>query len=401
VARPLVGAARRLLAVARGISTGDLDQTVDIRVAGELGATAAAFGDMVAYLRDIERAGGRIAGGDLRVDVEPKSERDALGIAFQTMTVSLRRMIGDVVATASTVSDSSGTVVRTSDESGRAVAEIALAMAEITSGAEDQLRMVSIATQSAGDMTHAVDASAEAALQSASAAREARQLARKGVAAVAHASEAMTAVRDASRSASVAIGTLEGKSSQIGSIIQRITEIAEQTNLLALNAAIEAARAGEHGRGFAVVADEVRRLAENAGVAAGEIAGLIEEIQAETRTVVSIVSDGAARTEEGARTVEQTREAFERIDSAVVRMDERIAEVAESARGVASGAQTLQSELTEVAGVAERSSASSQQVSAATQQTSASTTQITASAHELQGSAAELQGLVARFQLVA
>ena len=95
------------------------------------------------------------------------------------------------------------------------------------------------------------------------------------------ATTAMNAVRDSSRSASEAMSGLEGKSSQIGSIVQRITEIAEQTNLLALNAAIEAARAGENGRGFAVVADEVRRLAENAGGAAREIDDLITEIQAE------------------------------------------------------------------------------------------------------------------------
>jgi methyl-accepting chemotaxis protein len=401
MARPLQRAASRLLAVARGISTGDVDQQVDIEVGGELGATAAAFEAMVTYLREIEAAGERIADGDLTVDIEPKSERDALGTAFQRMTVNLRRMIGEVVATATTVSESSEAVARTSDESGRAVAEVADAMGEITSGAEVQLRLVGSATESAAEMAGAVDASAQAARQSADAAAEARELTREGVAAVLQATAAMTAVRDSSHAASEAMSALEGKSSQIGSIVQRITEIAEQTNLLALNAAIEAARAGEHGRGFAVVADEVRRLAENAGGAAGEIAGLIGQIQDETRGVVAIVSDGAERTEEGTSTVEQTREAFERIDAAIGKMDERIAEVSAASSQVASGAKTLQSELSEVAGVAERSTAASQQVSASTEQTSASTREIAASAERLQGSATELQDLVARFRLVA
>ena len=110
-----------------------------------------------------------------------------------------------------------------------------------------------------------------------------------------------------------------------------------------MNAAIEAARAGENGRGFAVVADEVRRLAENAGGAAREIDGLITEIQAETRAVVQIVSDGAARTEEGTGTVELTRDAFERIDAAIERMHVRIGDVADTARDVAAGSVTLQS----------------------------------------------------------
>ena len=153
MARPLVRASRRLLAVARGISVGDLDQDVDIKVAGELGATADAFGDMVAYLREMEQAGERIADGDLTADIEPKSEHDALGHALGRMTVNLREMIGEVVATATTVSTSSDAVTRTSDESGRAVAEIAGAMTEITSGAEAQLRMVSSATRSAAEMS--------------------------------------------------------------------------------------------------------------------------------------------------------------------------------------------------------------------------------------------------------
>jgi methyl-accepting chemotaxis protein len=206
-------------------------------------------------------------------------------------------------------------------------------------------------------------------------------------------------VRESARSTSEAIGELEAKSAQIGSIVGRITAIAEQTNLLALNAAIEAARAGEHGRGFAVVAEEVRGLAENAVTAAAEISGLVGQMQAETRSVVAVVAEGATRTEEGTATVEESRAVFERIDAAIAAMDERISSVAESARAVVEGAASLHSELDQVASVAERSTAASEQVSAGTEQTSASTLEIAASAQQLQGTAGELHDLVARFRI--
>jgi methyl-accepting chemotaxis protein len=399
VARPLVRAARALVAAARGIATGDVDQQVDITVGGELGATASAFDDMVDYLRTMERAGGRIADGDLTVEVEPRSEGDALGHAFQRMTANLRHMIGDVMTTAGTVRESSDAVARESGEAGQAVGEAAQAMGDITGGAEEQLRLLGSATQSAEDMARAVEASAEAARESAGAAREARELARAGVEAVGQATTVMTAVRDSARSTSDAIGELEAKSGQIGSIVGRITEIAEQTNLLALNAAIEAARAGEHGRGFAVVAEEVRSLAENAGRAAAEIRELVNQMQAGTRSVVSVVAEGAARTEEGTATVEESRAVFERIDSAIAAMDERITWVADSARSVVESAASLHAELDQVASVAERSTAASQQVSAGTEQTSASTLEIAASAQRLQGTAGELTELVARFRI--
>jgi methyl-accepting chemotaxis protein len=199
-------------------------------------------------------------------------------------------------------------------------------------------------------------------------AERARTLASQGAQAVVGATEAMGSVRESSLGATTAIRALDGKSAQIGTIVDTITAIAEQTNLLALNAAIEAARADDQGRGFAVVAEEVRKLAEESESAARSIADLIAEIQSETSR-----------------------------DDVTARVDAIATAVAQ----IAAAAQDMTERMAEVAGVAEQSSASSQQVSATTQQTSASTQEIAASASDLARTADGLQELVARFTIAS
>ena len=206
---------------------------------------------------------------------------------------------------------------------------------------------------------------------------------------------------DSSAAISSAITELSERSGQIVGFVDTISGIAEQTNLLALNAAIEAARAGEQGRGFAVVAEEVRKLAEESQDAAGQIAGLIREIQTETRKVVGVVADGAKRTEDGVATVEQAREAFELIGSAVEDVGARVGEIAAAVEQISADADRAQGGISEVAAVAEQSSASAEEVSASTEETSASTQEIAASAQELARTAEQLERLVARFRLTA
>ena len=367
------------------------------------GLDAMATGDLTRHIDPDTtpiRATTRDELGLVAVAVDGIRERVIASIAsFNAMTGQLRSMLSEVSTSAGAVSAASEQVSSTSEEAGRATTEIAQAVGDVAQGTERQVTMVEDARRAADQVAQAIGEAASSAQLTAQAGQDARRAAGDGVAAAAQANQAMQSVRDSSRAASDAISGLATKSEQIGAIVQTITGIAEQTNLLALNAAIEAARAGEQGRGFAVVAEEVRKLAEESQAAAAQIAELIGAIQVETTKAVSVVQEGARRTDEGAGVVEQTRQAFERIDAVVEDMTERIEQIAAASEQTAAGANRMQTSITEVAAVAEQSSASAEEVSASTEETAAATQQITASAQELARTAETLEQLVTRFRL--
>jgi methyl-accepting chemotaxis protein len=248
-------------------------------------------------------------------------------------------------------------------------------------------------------MVTATEQSAVSARETAAVAGQTSRLADDGAKAVAQATEAMESVRASAEETTMAIRNLGSKSVQITGIVATITGIAEQTNLLALNAAIEAARAGEQGRGFAVVADEVRKLAEESQAAAASIAELIGQIQHETQRAVEVVETGAQRTSEGAATVEGARDSFVAIRDAVEDMSGRVEEIAAAIRQISESSQRVQDEFSEVASVAQQSSAAAEQVSASSEETSASTQEIAVSAQQLAATSEALAQVVAQFTL--
>jgi methyl-accepting chemotaxis protein len=373
IGRRITGGIRQMLDAAEGIAGGDVDQEVVLEANDEIGQMAAAFRRMILYLRTMTDVAGRMARGDLTVTVEPQSERDALGRAYANMIDNLRALVHEVTGSAGGVTAASMRMATSSEEAGRAVGEIATAVGEVAEGADQQLRIVENARQSAQT--------------AADVAREAREVADEGVVAARQASETMHGLVTSTDAVSGVIGALATKSGQIGTIVETITGIATQTNLLALNAAIEAARAGEQGRGFAVVADEVRKLAEESQRAAASISTLVFEIQTETDKAVAVVEESNDRTRQGTVVVEQARDAFVRIGERVADVNTRVEEIAGT--------------IVHVATVANASASATEQVSASTEQTSASTQEIAASAHELARTATDLERLVGRFRLVA
>jgi len=362
-------------------------------------ASIAPVVDRLKHLREHCAAGLRegleaIAKGDLRVQLEATApaidhiSRDEIGeaahavnaireatlasvVAYNQSRDALASLIGEVANVASTVQASSEEIAASAQESGRGIGEIAGAIREVADGAERQSQLVAAATAASQETAHAAE--------------HARSVAEGGSGAAAEASEAMAAVMAASGDVTDAIRLLASKSEQIGGILETIRGIAEQTNLLALNAAIEAARAGEHGRGFAVVAEEVRKLAEQSQTATAQIAGLVGEIQADTDQAVTVVTDGARRTEDGVAIVDRTREAFTSIADAVVDVTAKM--------------QAISAATADVADVARETTGATEQVSASMEQTSAGAQQVAASAGELATTASRLADLVTRFTL--
>jgi methyl-accepting chemotaxis protein len=344
-----------------------------------------------------------IADGDLSREIVRDNESHIGDIqeAIGKMTASFRATINRIELAAAELRDAAGEMVNTSDEAGNAIGEVAQSISTISEGAAHQVDLVTQTSDVVGEIERSVQDAADHADRAQAQSADTEALTDEGVRRATEVQEAMQSVRETSLATQEMVRSLGEKSTSIDLIVRSITDIAEQTNLLALNAAIEAARAGEQGRGFAVVAEEVRKLAEDAQESAGDIAGLILEVRAQTEQAVQAMEGGVDIVERGFEAVNRNRQTFFDISGSVRALHENSVEISALAGGIAIDASSVRGQIEEVASVAEESSASTEQVSASTEETSAAAQEVTASAHRVAHTAEGLAALAGRFKLTS
>ncbi|MHB8172191.1 MAG: methyl-accepting chemotaxis protein [Thermincolia bacterium] len=404
---------------------------------------------------ELAEVSSRIARGDLTVDVkiETDCEIGQLGETFSYMVKNLRELVEKINKDADSVARTSHVLAQVSDEVAKASQQISGAIINVAEGNIQQSEKIQETLNIIGQLVSILNSVVEASREQEETVRQAATIINQmveGVNNIADNTQVMVEVASetaetASKGGRAVEDTIDGmeriratvwdsashlkalgeKSQQIGEIVTVINKIAEQTNLLALNAAIEAARAGEQGKGFAVVADEVRKLAEGSGRAAKEISRLIESMQIGTNDAIKAMESGTREVDKGAALASEARVALEAILSGIVKTNDQVQGISAAAEEVtASGSEVVNSikiitriskdnlnqmegmigggvrveeAVRVIATVAQETGAGTQQAAVVTKTMTASTEEIAASSQELAHMAVELKELLKGF----
>ena len=302
--------------------------------------------------------------GDLtqRIDETRKDELGELGHWFNQFISNIQQVVRQAVHPTNDVASAADQIAATSQQMATGMTDQAQQASQISSAVEQ----MSASTIEVARQSH--DASENA--------QSAGEFATNGSSVVQQSIDGMNSISLIVNDSANAINELGKRSEQIGQIINVINDIADQTNLLALNAAIEAARAGEHGRGFAVVADEVRKLAERTTTATEEVAQSIQDIQTQTRAAVERISQGTDTVEQGVQLANQADDALKQIVNSATQVAGMIQSIASAAQQQSTSSELISQNITAINSVTQQSAEGTRQTALAAEQLSERSTQL-------------------------
>ena len=344
----------------------------------------------------------RLQQGDFRDDGVAFERQDELGemwTALQNVRNNLRGLMDKFNNTAQQLAAASEELTASSQQSADASGQVAQSVMDAAEAASNQQEAVSRSNEAVSGVAASVENIQRNSARVAGNSMEASAKAKNGMAAVDNAVMQMQEVESTVQESAVIVDQLGTSSQEIGQIVDTITAITSQTNLLALNAAIEAARAGEAGRGFAVVADEVRKLAEQSQESAQRIATLVADIQKNTDNAVHSMQSGRERVVAGAESVEGLKENFSEIVALIDGMAGEIKEIAEAIGGVAGETKEITTAVDQLSHHSSNIANEMQNVSATTEQQTASAQNIAQASDSLANLAQELQLAIQVFKL--
>lgn len=341
------------------------------------------------------------AGGDLtqRVPIRNNDEFSTIATSTNILIVSISSLIKRVSELANHVSGSSQELMALAEENARTIQNIADATTDIASDSENTIFSMNSAQQKMNDLEHSMHNLNENAKVVQQASLAMQQAADTGSRSVLQSTAVIESIEATMASTTTTVESLGLKSADITSIIATITAISEQTNLLALNAAIEAARAGEHGRGFAVVADEVRKLAEQSQTAALEVTTIVTSIQNEVSSIIKQNQEGVASVKRGVVVTNETNQSLSNILAQTNETTKIIAAMVEQIAITLDYSNAVSNDFVKVNAFAEQTAANTVTSAAAATQGAASMQEINAAANELANQADSLHSVVNEFKV--
>lgn len=357
---------------------------------------------IISPLTGIVHEANTIAAGDLSqqdIHVKSKDEIGQLGNAFNAMKNNLSSLIKNIQVNSEQVSGAA-------QELSASTEEITATTEDVTMRVNDTAERAQISAQASNESARAMEETAAGVQRIAESTQkllgnsvDATQTARNGGEIIQDAQQQMNIISSSTNSVNALVQKLAQQTEEINNISQLITSITDQTNLLALNAAIEAARAGEHGKGFAVVADEVRKLAEQSKSSANSIVNLTLEIKADTENVERAVSESLVSVEDGVKIISHAGESFTTIVDAVTQMSMQIQEISATSEELSASAEQVTASVNEIAYSSNESSGNLEMIAAAVEEQTATMQQVNAVAVTLSDNAQTLQQEIQQFKV--
>ncbi|MGD8191404.1 methyl-accepting chemotaxis protein [Brevibacillus ginsengisoli] len=352
-------------------------------------------------INELIRTSQQVAEGDLThlSGIRSTNEIGQLGRAINEMIVKLRTLIAQIVNMSQQTASSTIELASSAQQSGATSNLITVTINEIAEGATKQADHTNTVFHQVENMLRDISGGFELAKTTFSKVKRTVHVTHTGNESILEATEHLHQVAGNVRSSTDAIRKLGQRSAEIGSITSVITDIANQTNLLALNAAIEAARAGEHGKGFAVVADEVRKLAEESKVAGTQISELINSVLSETQLTISTMENNLMAIQEQEGLLDKSSTAFRDIVEHVRETEQSTSQVNLLFKDIQTGAESILRAVQEITEITQRAAASTQEIAASTEQQSAAIEEISANISALSQLADEMNQEVHFFQV--